>query len=115
MRIMQSKFVLPLATQAASHRTPAPQSNVITEEAVVKAVRWFGNGVSAGPRGKRPDLYKQLSEGKGDKPAVSIIASLCNILASGRAPPELRPFIGKTKGTALSKLAKDGSADARPA
>ena len=84
-------------------------------EAVVHAINSFDAGVSAGPSGHRPDLYKQLIGEKGDKPAVSLFMALANLLASGRAPRELRPFIGSAKGTALKKKAKDGSDDARPA
>ena len=52
--------------------------------------------------------------GNGDKPAVPLLLGLCNLLAAGRAPAELRAFIGGAKGTALYKKAKDGSDDARP-
>ena len=37
------------------------------------------------------------------------------MLASGQAPLELRPYLGGAKGTALRKVAKDGTDDARPA
>ena len=116
-RIMRSKFVAPPATQSASasRRSPTLEANTITDEGVVKAVRSFGVGVSAGPSGQRPDLYKQMIGEKGDKPAVPLLSSLSNLLASGQAPPELRPYFGGAKGTALRKTAKDGSDDARPA
>ncbi len=84
-------------------------------QTIVRAVRSFDTGVSAGPTGQRPDLYKQLIGDKGDHPAVPLFTSLSNLLASGQAPPELRPFIGGAKGTALYKTAKDGTDDARPA
>ena len=112
---MRAKFVEPPQTQIASKRMPAPESNNITEEAVVHAINSFDAGVSAGPSGHRPDFYKQLIGEKGDKPAVALLTALANLLASGRAPRELRPFIGSTKGTPLKKKAKDGSDDARPA
>ena len=113
--IMRSKFVQPPAAQAASRRMPAPEANHITEESTVKAIRSFHVGVSAGPSGQRPDLYRQLIGDKGDKPAAALLTSLANLLASGRAPAELRKYIGGAKGTALRKHAKDGSEDARPA
>ena len=86
----------------------APTSNEVT------AIRSFRAAVSAGPSGQRPDFYKQLV-GNGDKLAVPLLLGLCNLLAAGRAPLELRAFIGGAKGTALYKKAKDGSDDARPA
>ena len=68
---------------------------------------------TAGPSGQRPDFYKQLM-GNGDNPAVPLLLCLCNLLAAGRAPAELRAFIRRAKGTALYKKAKDRSDDARP-
>ena len=102
---MRSKFVAVPPTQSTSRRVTAPTSNEVIEEALIAAIRCFGTGVSAGPSGQRPDFYKQLVE-NGDKPAVPLLLGLCNLLA----PPELRAFIGRAKGTALYK--KD---DARPA
>ena len=84
---MRSKFVAPPAGQLASSRVPAPGSNDVTEEAVIKAIRSFGAGVSAGPSGQRPDLYKQLIGERGDKPAVALLTGLSTLLASGQAPP----------------------------
>ena len=114
-RTMRSKFVDPPPAQRASRRMPAPEANTITDEGVVRAVRSFDTGVGAGPTGQRPDFYKQLIGDKGDRPAVPLFTSLSNLLASGQAPAELRPFIGGAKGTALYKKAKDGTDDARPA
>ena len=111
---MRSKFVAPPPSQSTSRRVTAPTSNEVTEEALIAAVRSFGTGVSAGPSGQRPDVYKQLV-GNGDKPAVPLLPGLRNLLAAGRAPVELRAFIGGAKGTALYKKAKDGADDARPA
>ena len=113
--IMRSKFVEPPSSQLTSRRLPAPEANLITEGSTVKAIHSFGMGVSAGPSGQRPDFYKQLVGEKGDKPAASLLAGLANLLASGIAPPELRPYMGGAKGTSLRKTAKDGSEDARPA
>ena len=112
---MRSKFVTPPVAQASSRRMPAPEANEITEDAVVRAIRSFDAGVAAGPSGQRPDFFKQLIGENGDKHSVPLITGLANLLASGRAPPELRPYIGGAKGTALFKVAKDGSDDARPA
>ena len=111
---MRSKFVAPPPAQSTSRRVPAPTSNEVTEAALMTAIRSFGAGVSAGPSGQRPDFYKQLV-GNGDKPAVPLLLGLCNLLAAGKASAELRAFIGRVKGTALYKKAKDGSDDARPA
>ncbi len=112
---MRSKFVAPPPGQHSSHRVPAPPSNEITEEGVVKAIRSFDTGVSAGLTGQRPDLYKQLIGERGDRPSVPLFAGLSNLLASGQAPRELCPCLGGAKGTALRKIAKDGTDDARPA
>ena len=111
---MRSKFVAPPPTQSTSRRVMAPTSNEVTEAALKAAISSFNAGVSAGPSGQRPDFYKQLVV-NGDKPAVPPLLGLCNLLAAGRAPAELRAFIGGAKGTALYKKAKDGSDDARPA
>ena len=111
---MRSKFVVPPPSQSTSRRVTAPTSNEVTEAALMAAIRLFNAGVCAGPSGQRPDFYKQLV-GNGDKPAVPLLFGLCNLLATGRAPAELRAFIGRAKSTALHKKAKDGSDDARPA
>ena len=39
---------------------------------------------------------------------------LVQLLADGRAPIALRPYIGGARGTALEKLSKTGAADVRP-
>ena len=101
--VMRSKFVQPPASQRTSRRIGAPESNDVTEEALVKAIRSFGRGVGPGPSGQRPDFYKQLIGEKGDKQALTLLTALSNLLASGKAPPELRPYIGGAKGTALKK------------
>ena len=61
-RIMRSKFVAPPTSQrdSASRRSMTLEANTITDEDVVKAIRSFGAGVSAGRSGQRPDSYKQL-------------------------------------------------------
>ena len=92
----------------------ASAANEVTETALLVAIRSFGAGVSAGTRGQRLDFHKQLV-GRGDKLAVPLLLGLSNLLAAGRAPAELRTFIGLAKGTAIYRKAKDGSDDARPA
>ncbi len=82
---------------------------------MVRAIRSFDTGVSAGLTGQRPDLYKQLIGERGDRPAATLLTGLSNVLASGQAPRELRPCIGGAKGTALRRAAKDGTEDTRPA
>ena len=103
-----------LCHASTSRRVMAPASNEVTEVALLVAIRSFGAGVSRGPTGQRPDFYKQLVV-KGDKPAVPLLLGLSHLLAAGRAPAELPTFIGRRKGTALRKKAKDASDDARPA
>ena len=112
---MRAKFVEPPQTQKSSQRILAPESHNVMEEAVVHAINSFDAGVSPSTSGHQADLYKQLIEEKSDKPAVSLFICLANLLTSGRAPRELKPFIRSAKGTALKKKAKDWSDDARTA
>ena len=71
-------------------------------------------GAGPGPSGQRPYFYKQLVGEKGAKPFLALLTGLSNILASGHAPPELRPYIGGSRCAALAKTGKDGTPDARP-
>ena len=112
--IMRSKFIAPPDSQATSRRVPAPEQNELQVEGVVKAILSFKRGVAPGPSGQRPDFYKQIVGESGARPGAVLLTGLCNLLASGRAPPELRPYLGGARGTALRKAAKDGSDDARP-
>ena len=46
---------------------------------------------------------------------MPLLTGLTNLLASGRAPPELRPYIGGARCAALKRTGKDCTADVRPA
>ena len=112
---IRKKFPPPPVEQSTSRRMGAPAANEITEADLVGAIYSFQKGVATGPSGQRPDFYKQLIGDKGDKPAVALLTSMANLLASGRAPPELRPYIGGARCVALKRTAKDGREDVRPA
>ena len=109
--IMRSKFPEPPPTQAASSRPPAPPSNELSEEVVAKAVLAFPQGAGAGPSGARPDFIRQIIGKKGNKRGITPIVSLCNLLADGRAPPEIRPYLGGANGFAFKKDPKPGTMD----
>ncbi|CAK0886604.1 unnamed protein product [Prorocentrum cordatum] len=111
---MRSKFPAAPASQRGSQRPPAPPANELTDEGVAAAIRSFSRGAAPGPSGHRPDFYKQVVGEKGDKPGCAILSGICNLLADGRAPKQLRAYLGGARGTALRKTAKDGSDDARP-
>ena len=113
--IMMSKFVAPPPAQRTSRRAPAPPANELLDDAMARAVRSFARGVGAGPTGMRPDFLKQIVGEETDRPGLAILSGICNLLADGRAPKYLRPFLGGAKGTALFKRAKNGDDDARPA
>ena len=82
--------------------------HLIMYPTAMSSIRAFSTGVSAGQSGQRPDFYKQLV-GNGDKPAVPMLLKVFDLLEAGRAPAELRAFIGGAKGTAVYKKAKYGS------
>ena len=111
---MRSKFPPPPAHQHGPRRPPPPPANELTQEGVVKAIHSFERGTAPGPSGHRPDFYKQVVGEKGDKMGSDILTGISNLLADGRAPKQLRPYFGGARGTALRKLAKDGTEDARP-
>ena len=117
--IMRSKFIEPPSGQGTSHRPAAPPANELTESAIAKAINSFKWGAGAGPLGTRPDFLRQVIGKKGMKSGISIVAAFCNLLADGRAPPELRPFFGGANGHAFRKESKPGAEqtddeDARP-
>eukprot|EP00973_Karenia_brevis_P063840 8875285-Karenia_brevis.AAC.1 len=103
---MKSKFSDPPPGQQNSQRPPAPESNELSEEIVAKAICSFKRGLGAGPSGTRPDFLRQIIGSKGDKPGLTLITQLCNVLADGMAPDALRPFMGGANGFSLSKESK---------
>ena len=113
--IMRAKFVQAPPRQRESARLPAPPANELTEADVAAAIISFKRGVEPGPAGQRPDLDRQIIGEKGDRPGCAILAGICNLLADGRGPPQLRPYLGGARATALAKKTKDGRDDARPA
>ena len=89
---MRSKFPPPSATLAASRRAKAPPSNVLTEEGIANAAAGFAQGAGVGPSGMRADFIRQVIGKKGNKLGITTITALCNLLADGRAPTELRAY-----------------------
>ena len=108
--IMRSKFVEPPSWQAASQRPPPPPANVLTEEAMAKAILSFHKGAGGGPMGVRPDFLRQIIGEKRDKPGLSLITRFCSLLADGQAPDGVRPFIAGANGFAFEKEIKAGAA-----
>eukprot|EP00438_Fugacium_kawagutii_P010523 Skav214520 [mRNA] locus=scaffold410:228880:231177:- [translate_table: standard] len=62
----------------------------------------------------RPDFLKQLVDAGDEQYGAQVLTDLVNLLADGRAPVALRPYLGGARGTALEKLSKTGAADVRP-
>ncbi|CAK9062512.1 unnamed protein product [Durusdinium trenchii] len=110
----QAKFPTRPPHQAASLRAAAPPANDISCDEVVRAVRSFPRGAAPGPTGMRPDFLKQLVDAGDEQYGAQALTDLVNLLADGRAPAALRPYLGGARGTALAKLSKTGTADARP-
>ena len=105
---MRAKFPPPPLRQIASSRPPAPPCWELSEDDVVRAARSFPKGSAPGPRGLRGDFLLQvLGEGGADhKPGVGLLAALVLLLADGRAPRGMQPYLGGAKGTALAKTNK---------
>ena len=82
---------------------------------MAKSIHSFSRGAAPGPSGHRPDFYKQIIGENGDRPGCAIMTGLCNLVADGRAPKQLRPYLGGARCTALYKRKKTGDDDARPA
>jgi len=108
---MEAKFVPAPPRQHASRRPPAPEANELSQTAVAKSILSFNRGLGAGLSGTRPDFVRQVIGEKGDKPGLPIITQLCNVLADGLAPDELRPYIGGANGFALTKDQKTAAAE----
>ena len=113
--IMQSKFVPPPQHQMTATRVRRPPSNVLTEEAVGKAILSFHRGLGAGPSGLRPDLLKQIIGPKGDKASIVPLTEFCNLLADGQAPIGVQPFLAGANGFAFQKESKTEQAEAMEA
>ena len=95
-KIMRAKFVEPPSHQQGSSRVVPPEANMISEQAVVDAVKSFPRGAGAGPTGMRPDFVKQIvGEGTEEKPGTALLTSLVNLLADGKASSHLRTYIGE--------------------
>ena len=112
---IKSKFVDPPPGQARSLRPPAPEANELSQAIVSRAILSFKRGLGGGPTGARPDFIRQIISEKGDSPGVAIITNLCNVLANGKAPAALRPYIGGACGFGLNKDAKIAVAEAAEA
>ena len=113
--IIRAKFPAAPVHQSTTPRALAPPSNELTEEGIAKAIHSFARGVAPGPSGHRPDFYKQIIGELGDRPGCAILTGISNLLADGRAPKQLRPYLGGARGVALHKTNKNGGEDARPA
>ena len=112
---MRSKFPPRPAHQHSSSRPPAPPANEVSVEDVIGAVKSFPRGAAPGPTGLRSDFLKQIVGDGGDVlPGAHLLTSLVNLLADGRAPAALRPYLGGAQGTALEKTSKTGHPDVRP-
>ena len=49
---------------------------------------------------------RQVIGDKGDKPGQGVVTQFCILLANGRAPRALRPYLGGANGFAAKKEAK---------
>ena len=112
---MRSKFIDPPSGQASSRRPAAPSATILSNEEIAKAIRSFQWGAGAGPSGCRPDFLRQIIGSKADRPGLRLVTELCNLLADGRAPREVRPFFGGANGFAFRKEAKTNAAADAPA
>eukprot|EP00973_Karenia_brevis_P001157 157445-Karenia_brevis.AAC.1 len=112
---MSAKFVPPPPHQASSRRPPASDANELSEAAVAKAILSFKRGLGAGPSGIRPDFLRQVIGKKGEKPSLTLVTHLCNVLADGLAPDHLRPYIGGANGFAHRKDSKTATAETQEA
>ena len=106
---MRSKFIEPPDSQMSSRRPPPSPANVITDEDTTRSIRLFQWGAGAGPHGCRPDFLRQIFGIKKDRPGLDSITKLCNLLANGEAPKQVRPFMGGACGFAFLKEAKFAS------
>ena len=114
--IMRSKFIEPLLHQPGSSRPPAPPANELSCELVLRAAKAFKRGVGSGPSGLQPDFVRQAllgNEGVHEEGLV-VLTAFINLLADGRAPRAMQPYLGGAKGTAGDKTSKTGEQDVRP-
>ena len=108
---IKAKFVDPPASQASSRRPPAPEANKLSDSVVCSSILSFRRGLGAGPSGTRPDFLRQIIREKGEKPGLTTITALCNVLANGLAPGALRPYIGGANAFGLEKDGKAAAAE----
>ena len=101
---MRAKFPARPPHQLGSSRLPAPPV----------AIRSFPRGAAPGPSGLRPDFLKQVVGDGDEQYSAQLFTSFVNVLADGRAPLALRPYLGGARGMALQKVSKSGGADVRP-
>ncbi len=95
-------------SQAASRRLPASPANELLCEDVVIDVQYIARGNAPGPSGMHPEFLHAAVGATGEKPGAAILVGVCDLLADGRAPKQLRPFIAGARGTALAKKVQDG-------
>jgi hypothetical protein len=105
---MRSKFIDPPESQASSQRPPALPANELSEEGVGKAILSFARGAGSGLSGLRSDFVKQVVQHRANKAGIGVITQLCNLLADGRAPPKLAPYLGSACGITGGKKSKTG-------
>ena len=108
---MRSKFVPPPEHQASRDRPQMPPANVLSEAAIAKTILSFQKGLGAGPSGLRPDLLKQIIGPKGGRPGIVPFTFFCNLLADGRAPIGVQPYMGGANGFAFEKESKTNEAE----
>ena len=114
---MRAKFPPPPFRQIVSSEPPATPCWELSEDDVLRAAQSFPKGSAPGPSGLRGDFLLQVfgEDGADHKPGVSLLAALVLLLANGRAPRGMQPYLGGAKGTALAKTNKQtGRADVRP-
>ena len=84
---------------------PSPETMVVYEADVIRAVKSFPNGSAGGPDRLRPQHLKdmlQCSRGEGS-PFVSTLAAFCSLVLGGGVPEAVRPFFFGASLVALEK------------
>ena len=108
-KAMRSKFPEPPVGGQGVDLPAAPPANELSVEEVRGAICAFARGAAAGPSGLRPDLLRQLIERGDSRSSLRVMTAFANMLADGKAPDRLAPWVAGAAGHAFRKRHKPGA------